>query len=81
MQQVHLDEVGQGRAYSLEVEGGLAHVQQDNPVEGGFAEGAYLPALRDLAGASVVAGARGQDHEGRLELNGRSGQEQERQQA
>lgn len=75
----HLDEVGRVRACSLVGEY-LAHVGRDNLVEGDFAEEAYSPALRDRAEASVAA-ARGQGHEGKQELNGRSDQEKEHQQA
>jgi hypothetical protein len=77
-QQVHLDEVGQGRGSSLVGEP-LAHARRDNLVEGDFAEEACLPALR--VRAASVAVARDQGHEGRQELDGRSGQEQEHQQA
>ena len=60
---------------------GPAHaLQQDNLVEGDFAEEAYLLAPRLRAEASVAV-ARDQGHEGRQELNGRSGQEQGHQQA
>jgi len=50
-------------------------------VEGDFAEEACLLAPRERAGASVAALARDQGREERQELDGRSGQGQEHQQA